>query len=228
MRAGAHRAAWRANFGLRFSPLAVGQAAGCGTANRPLGTASSVAESDVPRFPCGAVLAAAAPRARCRNAANAARAAAAGLVASDEMWDRFAAHVVADRAALRDNGSAIGRSDDLGPAAGMVAARRIVVAAGAQPDSYAAPDNSFAAAAGNSSPVSIHNSAADVIDSCAAQNNCVPAGAGIGVRGGWISVVAVVLDVPVANGWVPGEKDAAENPRDDSARGMAPLPKPAS
>lgn len=187
--------------------------------NQPLGTAASVAESSAPRFPSGEAPAVDAPEAGCRNAANVAQVAAAGLAASAEMSDRFAARAVADRAALRDNGLAIGRSDDPVPAAGRAAARRIVVAA-AQADNYAAaPDSSFAPGVDNFSLAAIHNSAAAVIDSCAGQNSCVRAGAGNG---------AGLEAASVANGWVPAGKAAAGNRCDDSARGMAPQPKPAS
>jgi hypothetical protein len=188
--------------------------------NPQSGIAASAAVSGAPRFPCGAALAAAAQGARCRNVANAARVAVAGLVASGEMWDRSGARAVADRAAVRDGGSAIDRSDGLGPAADRTAVHRTVVAAG-QADNYAAAADYFSApAADNFFLVAIHNSVAVVIDSCAAQNYA-PAGTGIGagLEAGWILA---------ANGWVPVGKDAAENRYDDFAQGTAPLPKPAS
>jgi hypothetical protein len=79
---------------------------------------------------------------------------------------------------------------------------------------------------------------AAVIDSCAAaQSNCVAAqsncvlaatGIGAGFQAGYILVVGVVLDASVVSGWVPAGKNADENRCDDSARGTAPPPKPAS
>jgi hypothetical protein len=96
-------------------------------------------------------------------------------VASGETWDRSAARAVVDLAAVRDNDSAIDRNGGLGRAAGTAAAQRNAVAAAVQADNYAAPDNSVAPAVGSFFVAASHNSVAGVIDSCAAQNNCVPA-----------------------------------------------------
>jgi hypothetical protein len=93
------------------------------------------------------------------------------------------------------------------------------------------------AALGSSSPpadnfsvAAIRNSAAAVIDNCAAQNNYVPARTDIEaeLEAGWTLVVGVVLDAAVVTGWVPGAKSAEENRCDDSAQGTAPPPMPAS
>jgi hypothetical protein len=215
------RAAWRANSRLRLSRLAAGRAANCGTANQPSGTVASVAASGAPRFPCGAALAVAAPEASYQNVVSAARVAAVDSAASVEMSDHSEARAVADPAVARDNGSAIGRNDGLGLAAGRAVARRTAAAAALARNSAAVPDNSSALAADNFSPVAIHNSAAVVIDSFAEQNNCVPAGtdSGAGLEAGWV--------LP-ANGWVPDEKDAAGNRRDDFEQDRAPLPELAS
>jgi len=98
-------------------------------------------------------------------------------------------------------------------------------------DNYAAAalDSSSAMAADNFSAAVIRNSAEAVIDSCAAAlNNCVPGGADIAVRAGWVLVVGVVLDASVATGWVPDGTNAEEDRCDDSARGTALPPRPAS
>jgi len=204
---------------LRLSRLAAGRAANCGTANQPSGTVASVAASGAPRFPCGAALAVAAPEASYQNVVSAARVAAVDSAASVEMWDRSEGPVVADQAAAHDNDSAIDRNDGLAPAAGRAVAHRTAVAAKVRADNCAAPDNSSEPAADNFSLAAIHNSAAVVIDSFAAQNNFVPAwtGSGAELEAGWILA---------ANGWAPDEK--AENRCDDFAQGTAPLPKPAS
>jgi hypothetical protein len=181
-------------------------------------------------FPCGEALAVAAPEARCRNVANAARVAAAALAASGGMSDHFGARAVADQAALHDIGLTIGRNDGLGSAAGTAAVHHSVVAVG-QTDNYAAaPDNSSAPAGDSFSVAAIRNSAAAVFDSYAARNNCVPAGAGIaaGVQAGWTLAADAAPGARVVTGWVPGGKDAAENRRDESARGTAPPPELAS
>ena len=142
-------------------------------------------------------------------------------MASGETWDRSAARAVVDLAAVRDNDSAIDRNGGLGRAAGKAAAHRNVVAAAAQAENYAAPDNSVAPAVGSFFVAASHNSVAGVIDSCAAQNNCVPTETGIAaeVEGGLVVVV---------NGWVPGEKDADENRYDGSAQNTALPLRPAS
>jgi len=185
--------------------------------NQPSGTVASVVESGAPRFPCGAALAVADPEARCRNVVSAARAAVAFVEASDEMWDRSGAHAVADRAVVRDSGSAIGRNDDLVPAAGKAVAHRIV----ARADNYAtAPDNSFAPGADNFAVVASHNSVAIAIGNYAVQNSCVPAAAdiGAGLVAGWVP--------GVVNGWAPDVKDGDRC--DGFAQDTAPLPMPAS
>jgi hypothetical protein len=235
-----HRAAWRVNSGLRLSPLAGGQAAGCGIVNPQSGIAASVAASGAPRFPSDEALAAAGPGAKCRSVVNAARAAAVDSAASGEMSDRFAAPVAADLSALHDIDLTTGRNDGLAPAAGRAAAHHSVVVAVAQTDSYAAaapdssaaadPDNS-SAAADNFAAAAIRNSVEAAIDNfVVAQSNCVPvgAGSGVGLQAGWISVAGAAPDASVANGWAPGGKNAAENRCDDSARGTALPLKPAS
>lgn len=225
------QAAWRANSGSLLSQLAGGPAAGYGTGNPQSGIAASVAASGAPRFPCGEELAAAGPAARCQNVASAARVAAGGSVASGEMSGRFAAPGAADLTAPHDIGLTIGQNDGLAPAAGRAAAHRNAVAA--RPDNCAAAalDNSAAAAADNFFAAAIRNSQEAAIGSYAAgQNNCVPAGTGIwaGFQAGCILVVGVVLDASVANDWVPDGKNAGEDRCDDSARGTALPPRPAS
>jgi hypothetical protein len=159
--------------------------------NPQSGIAASAAVSGAPRFPCDEALAVAAQGARCRNVVSAARAAAVGSAANVERSDRSGARAVADPAAVRDNDSAIGRNDDLGRAAGKAAAHRYVIAAATQADNYAAPDNCAAPAADSFFVAASHNSVAVVIDSCAAQNNCAPAGTGIaaGIEAGLALVV---------------------------------------
>ena len=188
--------------------------------NPPIGIAASVAASGAPKFPSGEALAAAGLEAKYRSVASAARAAADGLVASGEMSDRFATPAAADLTAPHDTGLTIDRNDGLASAAGRAAAHRSVVVVARTDNSAAALDSSSAPAADNFSEAAIRNSAVAVIDSCAAQNNCVPAG--------WILVVGVALDAAVATGWVPDGKDAGQDRCDDSARGTALPPKPAS
>jgi hypothetical protein len=242
-----HRAAWRVNSGLRLSPLAGGQAAGCGIVNPQSGIAASVAASGAPRFPSDEALAAAGPGAKCRSVVNAARAAAVDSAASGEMSDRFAAPVAADLSALHDIDLTTGRNDGLAPAAGRAAAHHSVVVAVAQTDSYAAaapdssaaadPDNSSAAAdnssaaADNSSAAAIRNSVEAVIDNCvAAQSDYVPVGTGseAGLQADWILVAGAAPDASVVTGWAPGGKNAEQNRCDDSARSTALPLKPAS
>jgi hypothetical protein len=235
-----HRAAWRANFGLRLSPLAGGQAAGCGIVNPQSGIAASVAASGAPRFPSDEALAAAGPGAKCRSVVNAARAAAVDSAASGEMSDRFAAPVAADLSALHDIDLTTGRNDGLAPAAGRAAAHHSVVVAVAQTDSYAAaapdssaaadPDNS-SAAADNFAAAAIRNSVEAVIDNCvAAQSDYVPVGTGseAGLQADWILVAGAAPDASVVTGWAPGGKNAEQNRCDDSARSTALPLKPAS
>jgi hypothetical protein len=222
----------RVNSGLRLSPLAGGQAAGCGTANQQIGIAASAAASGAPRFPSDEALAAAGPAAECRSVVNAARAAAVGSAASGEMSDRFAALVAADLSALHDIGLTIGRNDGLALAAGRAAAHRSEVVAVAQTDnSAAAVFDSSAAAADNFSAAAIRNSVEAVIDNCVvAQSNCVPVGTGngVGLQADWILVAGAAPDASVANGWAPGGKNAEEDRCDDSARSTALPLKPAS
>jgi hypothetical protein len=235
-----HRAAWRVNSGLRLSPLAGGQAAGCGIVNPQSGIAASVAASGAPRFPSDEALAAAGPGAKCRSVVNAARAAAVDSAASGEMSDRFAAPVAADLSALHDIDLTTGRNDGLAPAAGRAAAHHSVVVAVAQTDSYAAaapdssaaadPDNS-SAAADNFAAAAIRNSVEAVIDNCvAAQSDYVPVGTGseAGLQADWILVAGAAPDASVVTGWAPGGKNAEQNRCDDSARSTALPLKPAS
>ena len=198
--------------------------------NPPIGIAASVAASGAPKFPSGEALAAAGLEAKYRSVASAARAAADGLVASGEMSDRFATPAAADLTAPHDTGLTIDRNDGLASAAGRAAAHRSVVVVARTDNSAAALDSSSAPAADNFSEAAIRNSAVAVIDSCAAQNNCAPVETGIaaGLQAGWVLVVGVALDAAVATGWVPDGKDAGQDRCDDSARGTALPPKPAS
>jgi hypothetical protein len=128
---------------------------------------------------------------------------------------------------LHDIGLTIDRSGGLAPAADTAAEHRSVAQAG---NCVAVLDNSAAAEADNFPGAAIRNSAVAVIDSCAAQNNCAPVETGIEavLQAGWVLVVGVAPDAAVATGWVPDGKDAVQDRCDDSARGTALPPRPAS
>jgi len=152
-------------------------------------------------------------------------------VASGEMSDRFATPAAADLTAPHDTGLTIGRNDGLASAAGRAAAHRSVVVVARTDNSAAALDSSSAPAVDNFPAAAIRNSAAAVIDSCAvAQSNCVPVGtgSGVGLQAGWTLVAGAAPDAAVATGWGPDGKDAGQDRCDDSARGTALPPKPAS
>jgi hypothetical protein len=188
-------------------------------------------------FPCGEELAAAGPVAEYRSVAIAARAAADGSAASGGMSDRFVAHAVADRAAVRGNGSTIGQNDCLDPAAGMAVGRHSEVVAAAPADNCAAVriDNSVAVE-DSCAADAIRSSAVAVLDNYAgAQSNCAPAGTGIaaGIQAGSVfavagGIAAGVLDGSAANAGAPGVRGAAQGHCDDFARGTGPLLTPAT
>lgn len=149
------------------------------------------------------------------------------------MSDRFVAHAVADRAAVRGNGSTIGQNDCLGLAAGLAVGRRSAVVAVAPADNCAAVriDNSVAVE-DSCAADAIRSSAVAVLDNlAAAQSNCVPAGIGIaaGVQASSIFAVAAgVAGGSAANAGAPGVRGAAQDRCGDFGRGMALLLTPAS
>jgi hypothetical protein len=178
-------------------------------------------------FPCGEELAAAGPVAEYRSVAIAARAAADGSAASGGMSDRFVAHAVADRAAVRGNGSTIGQNDCLDPAAGMAVGRRSAVVAAAPADNCAAVriDNSVAVEDSCAADASRSSAVAGIDNYAEAQSNCARAGWVFALAGG---IAAGVLDGSAANAGAPGGRGAAQGHCDDFARGRGPLLTPAT